>query len=82
MRKIYVDGFGTGDTYVNVTTTIDLKIAALRKHVSQMGEWDPEPMLRTWAAEAAKGKEMEYAEGFRVITLVSDEDWVKTAEAA
>ncbi len=80
VRKIYVDGFGTGDTYVNISATIDLKIAALRKHVSQMGEWDPEPMLRKWSAEAAKGKEMEYAEGFRVITLVGDEDWVKSAE--
>jgi hypothetical protein len=35
-------------------------------------------MLRTWAAERAKGKEMAYAEAFRVVTLVSDEDWEKT----
>ena len=82
VRKIYVDGFGTGDTYVNISATIDLKIAALRTHVSQMGEWDPEPMLRKWSAEAAKGKEMDYAESFRVITLVSDEDWAKVAEHA
>ena len=47
-----------------------------------MGEWDPEPMLREWSAEAAKGKEMEYAEAYRVITLVSDEDWVKSQATA
>ena len=47
---------------------------------SQMGEWDPEPMVREWASESAKGKEMEYAEGFRVITLVSDGDFAKMYE--
>jgi LmbE family N-acetylglucosaminyl deacetylase len=79
VRKVFVEGFGSsGDTFVNVSETMSLKIEALRKHVSQMGEWDPEPMLRQWAAEAGKGKEMEYAESYRVITLVSDEDWAKS----
>ena len=77
VRKVYVEAWGGGDTWVNTAATIDRKIAALRKHVSQMGEWDPEPMLRQWAAEAGKGKEMDYAETFRVITLVSDEDFAK-----
>ena len=79
VRKLYIDGWGGGDTFVNTTATIDLKIAALRKHASQMGEWDPEPMLREWSRATAKGKEMEYAESFRVITLVSDEDWARLA---
>jgi hypothetical protein len=35
----------------------------------------PGPRIREWAADCAKGKEMAYAEGFRVITLVSDEEW-------
>lgn len=81
VRKLYIDSWGNGDTFVNITDTIDLKLAALRKHVSQMGEWDPEPMLREWSADAAKGKEMQYAESFRVITLVSDEDWAKMMAA-
>lgn len=77
VRKVYVEGWGGGDTWVNTTSTIDLKIAALRCHVSQLRDWDPEPMLRQWSAEAAKGKEMAYAETFRVITLISDEDFAK-----
>lgn len=77
VRKLYVEGWGGGDTWVDITGTIDLKIAALRCHLSQMRDWDPEPMLRQWSAEAAKGKEMAYAETFRVITLVSDEDFAK-----
>lgn len=77
VRKLYIDSWGSGDTFVNITGTIDLKLAALRKHASQMGEWDPEPMLREWSRAAAKGKEMAYAESFRVITLESDENWAK-----
>jgi hypothetical protein len=47
-----------------------------------MKDWDPEPMVREWSAEAGQGKEMAYAEGFRVITLVSDEDFSKLQEDA
>lgn len=77
-RKVYVSGWNQTDLYVNIETTIDLKIAALRAHASQMGDWDPEPRLKEWAADSAKGKEMAYAESFRVITLVNDEEWEKT----
>jgi LmbE family N-acetylglucosaminyl deacetylase len=78
-RKVYVsiwDDKGA-DVYVNIEETIDVKIAALRAHKSQMREWDPETAVREWAAAAAKGKEMAYAEGFRVVTLVDDETWEK-----
>ncbi len=81
VRKLYVEAWNGGDTWVDITDTIDLKIAALRCHVSQMRDWDPEPMLRQWAAEAAKGKEMAYAEAFRVITLVGDEPPTRPIEA-
>ncbi len=81
VRKVYVTAWADqADTFVNISSTIDLKLEALRKHVSQMGDWDPEPMLKEWAAEAAKGKEMTYAEQYRVVTLVSDEDFAKTNE--
>lgn len=77
VRKVYVEGWGSGDTWVNTTNVIELKIAALRCHASQLRDWDPEPMVREWSAAAAKGKEMAYAETFRVITLVSDEEFAK-----
>ncbi len=74
-RKVYISSWSNATTFVNISETIDIKIEALRAHVSQMKGWDPESMVREWAAESAKGKEMEYAEAFNVITLVSDEDW-------
>jgi len=81
-RKVYVTTWDTADTFVSIDETIDIKINALRAHKSQMKDWDPESMVKEWAAESAKGKEMEYAEGFRVVTLVDDETWKKrTAES-
>lgn len=78
VRKVYVNSWESSDTFINITDTMDIKIAALKAHVSQMNGNDPTDMVRLWAAEVAKGKEMIYAEGFRVISLVSDEDWAKT----
>ena len=74
-RKLYVTGWNQTDVYINVETTIDIKVAALKAHKSQMKDWDPEARIKEWAAERAKGKEMAYAEAFRVVTLESDEDW-------
>ena len=80
VRKVFILSWQDADTFVNISDTIDLKIKALKKHVSQMGDWDPEPRLKEWAAETAKGKEMAYAEAFRVVTLISDEDFAKKQE--
>jgi len=76
-RKVYATTWDTADVYVNIESTIDLKIEALRAHKSQMKEWDPEKSIREWASERAKGKEMAYAEGYKVVTLVDDETWEK-----
>jgi LmbE family N-acetylglucosaminyl deacetylase len=77
-RKVYVTTWGgEADLYVNIEETIEIKVAALRAHLSQMKDWDPEPSIREWAAERARGKEMAYAESFRVVTLVDDETWDK-----
>ena len=77
-RKVYVTSWEMADVYVNIEETIEIKISALRAHKSQMKDWDPEPRIKEWAATRGEGKEMAYAEAFRVITLVSDEDWEKT----
>jgi LmbE family N-acetylglucosaminyl deacetylase len=59
--------------YVDITDTIDLKIEALNKHVSQLGDWNPADMLREWAAESGKKVGFAFAEGFYRITLKSIE---------
>jgi LmbE family N-acetylglucosaminyl deacetylase len=77
-RKVYVITFGQpSDTFVNITDTIEQKIAALQAHVSQFPFGDPGERVRQWSAALGKGKEMDYAETFRVITLESDADWAR-----
>jgi LmbE family N-acetylglucosaminyl deacetylase len=76
-RKVYVTGWNQTDLYVNIEETIEVKIEALRAHKSQMKDWDPEERVKEWAAMRGKGKEMAYAEAFRVITLVDDTGWEK-----
>lgn len=77
-RKVYITSRETVDVWINIEDFIDVKVAALRAHRSQMKDWDPEPRVKEWAALCGKGKEMAYAESFRVITLVNDEQWEKT----
>jgi LmbE family N-acetylglucosaminyl deacetylase len=77
-RKVYVNSWGPSDVFVCIDETIETKIEALRAHKSQMGEWDPADSIREWAANSAKGKEMAYAETYRVVTLVEDKVWEKT----
>jgi LmbE family N-acetylglucosaminyl deacetylase len=67
--------------FVDITETIDVKLQALAEHRSQLGDWDPEEPIRTWAAETGNRVGFAYAEAFRLITLRSDEEKAETEEA-
>ena len=78
IRKVYVTSRGLGDTFVDISDTVEVKIEALKQHISQVGHWeDLADRVKEWTARTAEGKEMAHAEVYRVITLVSDEDWEK-----
>ena len=77
-RKVYVTIWDEADVWVNIAETIEIKVEALRAHKSQMKDWDPEERIKHWAAMRGKGKEMAFAEAFKVVTLVNDETWEKT----
>lgn len=72
VRRVYVHGSEKPDTWVDITETIDVKLGALRKHVSQLGEFDPEKMLRKWAEEEATEKGFKYAEAYKV--MINEEE--------
>ena len=74
VKRLYVHGSDKSDTWVDIAATIDKKIAALKKHVSQLGDWDPEKMIREWAAEEGKEHGLKYAEAFKVMKLSEEED--------
>ena len=45
------------------------------KEMQELGSWDAAERIREWAAENGKGKEMAFAEVFKVVTLETDEWW-------
>jgi LmbE family N-acetylglucosaminyl deacetylase len=56
----------TPNVYVDISETIDIKLAALREHASQIRKPDElEEMLRGWSAEAGTKIGVSAAEGFR-----------------
>ncbi|MFL6239946.1 MAG: PIG-L deacetylase family protein [Actinomycetes bacterium] len=69
--EVWVMGVEAPDRYVDVTHTIDRKIAALREHVSQMpGIDDLDALVRTWLgfnAASAQLPDGSYAESYRYL---------------
>lgn len=81
-RRLYITGWVQpgADLRVDVTATLEVKAAALRAHTSQV-DGDPLPFLQQWAAANAAGTEAKYAEIFRVVQFMSDEEWERTRGA-
>jgi LmbE family N-acetylglucosaminyl deacetylase len=69
VRQVYIHGAERPDTYVDVAETLDVKLAALRAHKSQMGEWDPTEMITQWAREQGKRRHLTAAEAYRRMVL-------------
>jgi len=72
VKEVYLSSDSSHvNTTVDISSTIERKIEALRCHKSQVdpgdGQW-----IRDWAAEAGKAVGTQYAEAFRVIKLVDE----------
>ena len=74
VKRLYVHGSEKSDTWVDISADIQTKIEALSKHVSQLDGEDPEKITREWAAEEGKEKGLAFAEAFKVMLLVKDEE--------
>jgi LmbE family N-acetylglucosaminyl deacetylase len=73
VSEVYVYGNDTPNVWIDITTTIDTKIEALKKHKSQLGDWDPTKRTKGWSREVGQEKGLDYAEAYRVITLARPE---------
>lgn len=73
INYVYVSNSRDANYYVDISDTIDLKIEALRQHVSQLGDWEPEEPIKEWAATIGAKVGFAYAEGFKRITLKAPE---------
>lgn len=67
VAELWLMSFGEGPELVDITATFDAKIAALRQHASQLSGWDPEPWMRTLAAERGAQASVGLAEAFTVL---------------
>jgi LmbE family N-acetylglucosaminyl deacetylase len=69
VREVWLHGSERPDTFIDIASVLDLKIAALREHKSQLGPWDPAPFITGWALEQGKLKKLPAAEAFRRMVL-------------
>jgi LmbE family N-acetylglucosaminyl deacetylase len=74
VKRLYIHGNEKPDTWVDIGETIEIKIDALKKHVSQGDTHEVDGRMREWAAEEGKEKRMQYAEAFRAMILQDEED--------
>ncbi len=82
VRKLYIFTWNQPNTWVDITDSIDIKIAALKLHHSQMGDSDLSDSIRHAASRSAKFLRMKYAEPFRVLQMISDDDWSDLTDRA
>ena len=69
VNYVYISTADGANYYVDISDTIDLKLNALRQHVSQLGDWDPDERIRGWNSELGKKVGFAYAEVFRRMTI-------------
>lgn len=67
IAELWMMTFSSGDVVVDISETFDVKIAALRTHVSQLGEWDPEPLMRGMNEALGAVVDRPLCEGFTVL---------------
>jgi LmbE family N-acetylglucosaminyl deacetylase len=69
VTRVFIHGADRPDTFVDIAAVLDLKIAALREHESQLGPWDPTDMITGWARMQGQRAGLKAAEAFRLMVL-------------
>jgi LmbE family N-acetylglucosaminyl deacetylase len=70
VNRIYFFGTAEPNTWIDISETIDTKIAALRAHKSQVGEFeDLDAWVRERFGQLGKKKGLAYAEIFRYLAI-------------
>lgn len=65
VKEVLICGTQDPNYYIDITDTIDTKIAALRCHKSQVGDGPrAEEWMRQWAKSSAEGQDYELGEAF------------------
>jgi LmbE family N-acetylglucosaminyl deacetylase len=72
VRAVFIHGAEKPDTFIDISETLGVKLAALKEHRTQMGEWDPTQMITDWARLQGAPRRLAAAEAFRVMRLHED----------
>ena len=74
VKAVYIFGSEKPNVFTDISSVMGVKLAALKEHRSQLGEWDPGEMLAQWAEEQGKERGLATAEAFRMMVLVQDQE--------
>ncbi|MFN0070849.1 MAG: PIG-L deacetylase family protein [Chloroflexota bacterium] len=73
VEELYIGGTSSADVWIDIGLTIDVKVAALRQHESQVGngqrDRDIADFIYDRARSIAEGQSMEFAEAFKYMSL-------------
>jgi LmbE family N-acetylglucosaminyl deacetylase len=72
VRAVFVHSSESPDTFIDISEALDVKLAALKEHRTQMGTWDPTEMITGWARMQGAPRKLEAAESFRLMRLHDD----------
>jgi LmbE family N-acetylglucosaminyl deacetylase len=74
VKRLYIHGIEKPDTWIDISKTIDVKIEALKKHVSQVPVDEVGKWMREWAKGEGKKKGLKFAEAYKVMIFQKDEE--------
>jgi LmbE family N-acetylglucosaminyl deacetylase len=66
---VFVHGSDRPDTFIDISESLDVKLAALKEHRTQMGTWDPTEMITAWARQQGARRNLAAAESYRLMRL-------------
>jgi LmbE family N-acetylglucosaminyl deacetylase len=69
VQAVFIHGSERSDTFIDISGVLDVKLAALREHRTQIGAWDPTEMITGWARLQGRPRRLAAAEAFRVMRL-------------
>lgn len=69
VAAVFIHGSEHPDTFIDISEVLDVKLAALKEHRTQMGEWDPTEMITAWARQQGARRRLTAAESFRLMRL-------------
>lgn len=67
VSELWLIGFGQGPHHVDVTDTFDTKLAALRRHASQLRGRDPEERMRRMSTDSGAHVGVALSEAFTIL---------------